>query len=145
MTSEEMFFSYRMFNPDVPDYGQCIFPSGMVEQMIQEGNGRIAVGQDVFELYNEEPPLVGEIQALEDEGGRCLCLIRIDDISINSDIDETLEIDLSNADIEETVFPDPDDPDAELKPIKFTVNEISGWIDTDEDQTIDIPSAGNGQ
>ena len=84
MTSEEMFFSYRMFNPDVPDYGQCIFPSGMVEQMIQEGNGRIAVGQDVFELYNEEPPLVGEIQALEDEGGRCLCLIRIDDISITT-------------------------------------------------------------
>ena len=40
---------------------------------------------------------------------------------------------------------DPDDPDAELKPIEFTVNEISVWIDTDEDQTIDIPSAGNGQ
>lgn len=40
---------------------------------------------------------------------------------------------------------DPDDPDAQLKPITFTVNEISGWSDTDEDQTIDIPSAGNGQ
>lgn len=40
---------------------------------------------------------------------------------------------------------DPDDPDAQLKPIEFTVNEISTWIDTDEDQTIDIPSAGNGQ
>ena len=40
---------------------------------------------------------------------------------------------------------DPDDPDAELKPIEFTVNEISGWIDTDENQTIDSPSAGNGQ
>lgn len=40
---------------------------------------------------------------------------------------------------------DPDDPDAQLKPITFTVNEISGWIDTDEDKTIDIPSAGNGQ
>ena len=38
---------------------------------------------------------------------------------------------------------DPDDPDAELKPIEFTVNEISDWIDTDKDQTIDIPSAGN--
>lgn len=40
---------------------------------------------------------------------------------------------------------DPDDPNAELQPIEFEVNEISGWIDTDEDQTIDIPSAGNGQ
>lgn len=40
---------------------------------------------------------------------------------------------------------DPDDPDAQLKPIEFTVNEISTWIDTDKDQTIDIPSAGNGQ
>lgn len=40
---------------------------------------------------------------------------------------------------------DPDDPDAELQPIEFTVDEISPWIDTDENQTIDIPSAGNGQ
>ena len=39
---------------------------------------------------------------------------------------------------------DPDDPDAQLEPITFTVNEISPWIDTNED-TIDIPSAGNGQ
>ena len=38
---------------------------------------------------------------------------------------------------------DPDDPDAQLKPIEFTVNEISTWIN--ENQTIDIPSAGNGQ
>lgn len=38
---------------------------------------------------------------------------------------------------------DPDDPDAQLKPIEFTVNEISPWIN--ENQTIDIPSAGNGQ
>ena len=45
----------------------------------------------------------------------------------------------------DNIVVDPDDPDAQLKPITFTVNEISGWIDTDEDQTIDIPSAGNGQ
>ena len=45
----------------------------------------------------------------------------------------------------DNIVVDPDDPDAKLQPIKFTVNEISGWIDTDEDQTIDIPSAGNGQ
>ena len=45
----------------------------------------------------------------------------------------------------DNIVVDPDDPDAELKPIEFTVNEISDWIDTDEDQTIDIPSAGNGQ
>lgn len=45
----------------------------------------------------------------------------------------------------ENIVVDPDDPDAQLKPITFTVNEISGWIDTDEGQTIDIPSAGNGQ
>ena len=45
----------------------------------------------------------------------------------------------------ENIVVDPDDPDAELKPIEFTVNEISDWIDTDENQTIDIPSAGNGQ
>ena len=40
---------------------------------------------------------------------------------------------------------DPDDPDAQLEPITFEVNEISNWIDTDEDQTIDIPSAEDGQ
>ena len=45
----------------------------------------------------------------------------------------------------DNIVVDPDDPDAELKPIEFTVNEISDWIDTDENQTIDIPSAGNGQ
>lgn len=45
----------------------------------------------------------------------------------------------------ENIVVDPEDPDAQLKPITFTVNEISGWINTDEDQTIDIPSAGNGQ
>lgn len=45
----------------------------------------------------------------------------------------------------ENIVVDPDDPDAQLKPITFTVNEISGWIDTNKDQTIDIPSAGNGQ
>ena len=43
----------------------------------------------------------------------------------------------------DNIVVDPDDPDAELKPIEFTVNEISTWIDTDENQTIDIPSAGN--
>ena len=43
----------------------------------------------------------------------------------------------------DNIVVDPDDPDAELKPIEFTVNEISTWIDTEEDQTIDIPSAGN--
>ena len=37
------------------------------------------------------------------------------------------------------------DPDAELQPIKFEVDGINPWIDTDEDKTIDIPSAGNGQ
>lgn len=40
---------------------------------------------------------------------------------------------------------DPDDPGAQLKPIEFTVNEISTWIDTNKDQTIDIPSAEDGQ
>lgn len=45
----------------------------------------------------------------------------------------------------ENIVVDPDDPDAQLKPITFTVNEISTWIDTNKDQTIDIPSAGNGQ
>lgn len=40
---------------------------------------------------------------------------------------------------------DPDDPGAELQPIEFEVDEISPWIDTDKEQTIDIPSAGNGQ
>ena len=45
----------------------------------------------------------------------------------------------------DNIVVDPGDPDAELKPIEFTVNEISDWIDTDENQTIDIPSAGNGQ
>ena len=45
----------------------------------------------------------------------------------------------------ENIVVDPDDPDAELQPIEFTVNEISNWIDTDKDQTIDIPSAEDGQ
>lgn len=45
----------------------------------------------------------------------------------------------------ENIVVDPDDPNAQLEPITFTVNEISGWIDTNKDQTIDIPSAGNGQ
>lgn len=45
----------------------------------------------------------------------------------------------------ENIVVDPDDPDAQLEPITFTVNEISGWIDTNKDQTIDIPSAEDGQ
>lgn len=45
----------------------------------------------------------------------------------------------------ENIVVDPDDPDAQLKPITFTVNEISPWIDTDKEQTIDIPSAEDGQ
>lgn len=45
----------------------------------------------------------------------------------------------------ENIVVDPDDPDAQLKPIEFTVNEISTWIDTNKDQTIDIPSAEDGQ
>ena len=40
---------------------------------------------------------------------------------------------------------DPDDPEAQLEPITFNVYEISNWIDTNEDQTIDIPSAEDGQ
>lgn len=45
----------------------------------------------------------------------------------------------------ENIVVDPDDPDAQLEPITFTVNEISKWIDTNKDQTIDIPSAEDGQ
>lgn len=45
----------------------------------------------------------------------------------------------------DNIVVDPDNPDAELKPIEFTVNEISPWIDTDKEQTIDIPSAEDGQ
>ena len=45
----------------------------------------------------------------------------------------------------ENIVVDPDDPDAQLKPITFTVNEISPWIDTNKEQTIDIPSAEDGQ
>ena len=39
----------------------------------------------------------------------------------------------------DNIVVDPDDPDAQLKPIEFKVNEISDWINTDVDQTIDIP------
>lgn len=45
----------------------------------------------------------------------------------------------------DNIVVDPDDPDAQLEPITFTVKEISKWIDTNEDQTIDIPSAEDGQ
>ena len=45
----------------------------------------------------------------------------------------------------DNIVVDPDDPDAELKPIEFTVNEISRLDNQGENQTIDIPSAGNGQ
>lgn len=45
----------------------------------------------------------------------------------------------------ENIVVDPDDPDAQLEPITFTVNEISKWIDTNKDQIIDIPSAEDGQ
>lgn len=45
----------------------------------------------------------------------------------------------------DNIVVDPDDPDAELQPIEFTVNEISRWDNQDENQTIDIPSSGNGQ
>lgn len=45
----------------------------------------------------------------------------------------------------ENIVVDPDDPDAQLEPITFTVKEISKWIDTNKDQTIDIPSAEDGQ
>ena len=45
----------------------------------------------------------------------------------------------------ENIVVDPDDPDAKLQPIEFEVNEISNWIDTDKNQTIDIPSAEDGQ
>lgn len=43
----------------------------------------------------------------------------------------------------DNIVVDPDDPDAELKPIEFKVNEISDWTKDEMDQTIDIPSAGN--
>ena len=45
----------------------------------------------------------------------------------------------------DNIVVDPDDPNAQLKPIEFEVNAISTWTDTDKDQTINIPSAGNGQ
>ena len=37
---------------------------------------------------------------------------------------------------------DPDDPDAELKPIEFTVSGVEDWNQTDRDQTVDIPTGG---
>lgn len=82
MTSEEMFFSYRMLNPDVSDYSQCLFPHSIVEGMLDEGAGRVAVCQEVFERMGENTPVPGEIQALEDGEGRCLCLVRVEHIAI---------------------------------------------------------------
>ena len=43
---------------------------------------------------------------------------------------------------EKNIVVDPDDPDAELKPIEFTVSGVEGWNQTDQDQTVDIPTGG---
>lgn len=43
---------------------------------------------------------------------------------------------------EKNIVVDPDDPDAELKPIEFTVSGVEDWNQTEQDQTIDIPTGG---
>ena len=43
---------------------------------------------------------------------------------------------------EKNIVVDPDDPDAELKPIEFTVSGVEDWNQTDQDQTVDIPTGG---
>ena len=43
---------------------------------------------------------------------------------------------------EKNIVVDPDDPDAELKPIEFKVSGVVDWNQTDRDQTIDIPTEG---
>ncbi len=43
---------------------------------------------------------------------------------------------------EKNIVVDPDDPDAELKPIEFTVSGVEDWNQTDRDQTVDIPTGG---
>ena len=43
---------------------------------------------------------------------------------------------------EKNIVVDPDDPDAELKPIEFTVSGVADWNQTDRDQTVDIPTGG---
>ena len=43
---------------------------------------------------------------------------------------------------EKNIVVDPDDPDAELKPIEFKVSGVVDWNQTDRDQTVDIPTGG---
>ena len=40
----------------------------------------------------------------------------------------------------DNIVVDPDDPDAELKPIEFKVSRVEDWNQTEQDQTIDIPT-----
>lgn len=42
----------------------------------------------------------------------------------------------------DNIVVDPEDPDAELKPIEFTVSGVEDWNQTDRDQTVDIPTGG---
>ena len=91
---------------------QTLLPENEYLQLLDLANEQVwgFKMSDEMDLSGEIPDLKGYLD--------------IDDISINSDIDETLEIDLSNADIEETVFPDPDDPDAGDASISFEGMEM---------------------
>lgn len=91
---------------------QTLLPENEYLQLLDLANGQVWGFRmsDEMDMSDEIPDLKGYLD--------------IDDISINSDIDETLEIDLSNADIEETVFPDPDDPDADDASISFEGMEM---------------------
>lgn len=40
----------------------------------------------------------------------------------------------------ENIVVDPEDPDAQLKPIEFMVDKIEEWNESDKDQTVDVPT-----
>ena len=78
MTSDEMFLSYRLLNPDVRDYDYCLIPG----ELIKSDEGQAAVSSSLFELCCQDVPSAGDIQAVEDSEGEALCLVRLTSVTV---------------------------------------------------------------
>lgn len=82
MTCDEIFLAYRMFSPDVADYGH--FPASwhFCDDIFKEGMKTAAVSQDYYEETGEEVPMPGDVLAVTDQDGSPRCLVKVDSLMI---------------------------------------------------------------
>lgn len=83
MTPEEMFKQYRLLNPMASDYSHAIFSTYISwDDILTEKVSSVLIPAALFEESGEELPLKDDIEALTDNKGNSIALLRITNVEV---------------------------------------------------------------